>query len=190
MGENYHSISLTQILFVYDKLVSHKLSYFWEKYIFSHAHSVFVGKVRAALMRCLQYLVTFRSHYKCRDGVLYCSARLQCSIRYNHSRLLFKLKYGCVGGSVLSICRKFLSNRRQRVVVDGATNEWIPIVSGVTQGNVLGPLMCILHISEMFELMENRLYGYAEDSTLLAVVRKPANTPAVDASHKRDFARI
>ena len=44
--------------------------------------------------------------------------------------------------------------------------------------------------SEMSELVENRLYTYADDSTLLAVVRKPADRPAVAASHNRDLARI
>ena len=38
--------------------------------------------------------------------------------------------------------------------------------------------------------MENRLYDYADDSTLLAVVRKPADRPAVAASLNRDLARI
>ena len=33
--------------------------------------------------------------------------------RVSHSGLLFKLKYIGVGGSVLSICMEFLSNRRQ-----------------------------------------------------------------------------
>ena len=51
--------------------------------------------------------------------------------RVSHSGLLFKLKSIGVGGIVLSICREFLSNRRQRVVVDGATSEWIPVISGV-----------------------------------------------------------
>ena len=36
-----------------------------------------------------------------------------------------------VGGSVLSICTEFLSDRRQRVVVDGAALERLPIISGV-----------------------------------------------------------
>ena len=81
-----------------------------------------------------------------------CSAAFD---RVSYSGLLFKLK--SIG--VLSICREFFFNCRQRVVVDGATSEWIPIVSGVPQGSVLGPLQFILHNSEMFELVENRLYA-------------------------------
>ena len=54
---------------------------------------------------------------------------------------------------VLSICREFLSNRRQGVVVYGATSEWIPIVSGVPLGSVLGPPLFIQYASEMFELV-------------------------------------
>ena len=77
-------------------------------------------------------------------------------------------------------------------MADGATSEWIPIVSGVPQGSVLGHWVCwvlvkyvgsfILYISEMFELVEKRLHAYADDSTLLAVVHKPADRPAVAAS--------
>ena len=103
-----------------------------------------------------------------------------------HSGLLFKLKSIGVGGIVLSICIEFLSYRRRRVVVDDATSEWIPIAYGVPQGSVLGSLLFSLYSSEMFELVENRLYGYADDSTLLAVVRKPADRPAVAASLNRE----
>ena len=77
-------------------------------------------------------------------------------------------------------------------MVDGATSEWIPIVAGMPQGNVsqweVCPLLFILYISEMFELVKNRLYAYAV-STLLVVVRKPAGRPAVAASLYMDLAR-
>ena len=82
------------------------------------------------------------------------------------------------GGTELPICQVFIFNRNQRVVVDGATSEWIPIISG----GVLGPLRFILCTSEMFELVENRLYSCVDDSTLLAVVHRPADRPAVAAS--------
>ena len=77
-----------------------------------------------------------------------------------------------------------------RVVVDGAAIECIPIISGMPQGSVLGPLLFILYTTEMFKLVENRLFAYADDSTLQAVVRKPTDTPAVAASLNRDLTRI
>ena len=50
--------------------------------------------------------------------------------------------------------------------------------------------MFSLYTGEMFELVDNRLYAYTDDSTLLAVVRKPADRPAVAASLNGDLARI
>ena len=75
-------------------------------------------------------------------------------------------------------------------MVDGDNSEWIPIVSGVLQGSVLDPLLFILYTSEMFELVENRLYGFADDSTLLAVGRKPADMPALATSLITHLCRI
>ena len=70
--------------------------------------------------------------------------------RVSHRGLLFKLKSIGVGGIVLSICREFLSNRRERVVVEGATSEWIPIVSGMPKevcwvlfGSSFMPVKCL-----------------------------------------------
>ena len=75
-------------------------------------------------------------------------------------------------------------------MVDGATSQWSPIVSGLPQGNVMGSFFFILYTSEMFELVENRLYAYADDSILLAVVRKIADRPIVAASINKDFAQV
>ena len=54
---------------------------------------------------------------------------------------------------------------------------------------MLGPLLFIHYTREKFELV-NRLYSYADDSTLLADVHKPADRPAVAASLNGDLARI
>ena len=55
---------------------------------------------------------------------------------------------------------------------------------------MLGPLLFIIFASEMFELLENRLHAYADDTTLLAFVRKPADRPDVAASLNWDLAKI
>ena len=45
-------------------------------------------------------------------------------------------------------------------------------VSGVPQGSVLGPLLFHLYTSELFSILENKLFGYADDSNLMAVVHQ------------------
>ena len=64
---------------------------------------------------------------------------------------MVKLKSIGIGSRVLSICREFLSNSRQRGVFDRASSEWVPIVSGVPQGSVLGLILIFLYPSEIFE---------------------------------------
>ena len=49
-----------------------------------------------------------------------------------HSGLLFKSKSIGVDGRVLSICREFLSNRRQRDVVNCPTGKWILVLSWIS----------------------------------------------------------
>ena len=49
-------------------------------------------------------------------------------------------------------------------MVDGATSKWIKTVSRMPQGSVLGPVLFILYVSEMFELVEIRLCANADDS--------------------------
>ena len=64
------------------------------------------------------------------------------------------------------------------------------LVSGVPQGGVLGPLLFILYTSELFSILENKLIGYAGDSTLIAVVPSPGVRVAVAESLNRDIVRV
>ena len=79
---------------------------------------------------------------------------------------------------MLSICREFLPNGRQRVVVVGAPcSECFKMVSGIQ-----GKCVRSSSVREMFDLVSNRLYTYADDYTLLAVFRNLADGPAVAVS--------
>ena len=63
-------------------------------------------------------------------------------------------------------------------------------VNWLTQGSVLGPLLFLLYTSELFSILENNLNGYADDSTLMAIVPSPDVRVAVAESLIRDFGRI
>ena len=74
---------------------------------------------------------------------------------------------------MLSILSHFPLNRLQHVIVEGCRNKLVNVVSGVLQGSVLGSLLFLLYTSELFSILENKLIGYADDSTLIAVVPSP-----------------
>ena len=62
-----------------------------------------------------------------------------------HDGLIFKLKSYGVTGPFLSLIRNFLTDRYQRVVLNGKTSEWKRINAGVPQGTILGPLFFLEH---------------------------------------------
>ena len=91
---------------------------------------------------------------------------------------------------MLFILTQFLSNRSQHVMVDGCQSKLVDVVSGVPQGRVLGPLLFILYTSELFSILENKLIGYANDSTLIAVEPSPGVRVTVADSLIRDLGRV
>ena len=67
---------------------------------------------------------------------------------------------------MLYILTQFLSNRSQLVMVDGCLSKLVHIVSGVPQGSVVPPMLFLHYTSELFSILEKKLIGYADDSTL------------------------
>ena len=58
------------------------------------------------------------------------------------------------------------------------------------QCSVLGPLLFLLYTSELFSILENKLIGYGDDSTLMAVVPSPGIRVAVAESLISDLGRV
>ena len=54
----------------------------------------------------------------------------------------------------------------------------------------MGPLLFLLYASELFSILENKLIGYADDSTLVAVVPSPGVRVAVAESLIHDLGRV
>ena len=110
--------------------------------------------------------------------------------RVKHLGMLYRLCSVGIGGSVLSILTQFLSNRSQHIMVDGCRSKLVNVVSGVPQGSVLGRLLFLLYTSEIFSSLENKLIGYADDSSLMTVVPSPRVRVVVAESLIRDLGRV
>ena len=80
-----------------------------------------------------------------------------------HEFLKSKLfSYG-IGGKTIEWIDTFLCFRKQRVVVNGVKSDWAPVVSGVPQGTVLGPLLFSLHVNDIMSDIESEIRLFADD---------------------------
>ena len=75
-------------------------------------------------------------------------------------------------------------------MVDGCRSKLLKVVSVVPLGSVLGPLLFLLYTSDLFSILENKLIGYADDSTLMAVVPSPGVRVTVAKSLIRALGRM
>ena len=84
-----------------------------------------------------------------------------------HKGLLFKLNQMGITGNALKWIESYLSDRFQRVVVNGCSSQWLYTNSGVPQGSILGPLFFLVYINDLVLNLECDVHLFADDTSLL-----------------------
>ena len=92
--------------------------------------------------------------------------------KVSHCKLLFKLECLGIRGSLLGWFRSYLTNRRQRVVINNISSNFLPVTSGVPQGSILGPLLFLIFINNMPNVIskDTSLPLFADDSKCFRLI--------------------
>lgn len=109
----------------------------------------------------------------------------------NHSILCSKLKNQFkFSSSAVKLIQSYLTGRKQLVSVNGTFSTKLPVLSGVPQGSVVGPLLFCLYITDIQEQIINcNFHLYADDLQLYNACNKNSHSACVKLVNE-DLDRI
>ena len=90
-----------------------------------------------------------------------------------HRGLLYKLSSAGIKGDLLRWLSSYLSNRTQRVVLNGQSSEWASVKAGVPQGSILGHLLFLIYINDIVDQIGTNIRIFANDTSLYITVETP-----------------
>ena len=185
---NYRPISLTSVAcraleaLIRDKLMFHMLS----NNLFSASQHGF-RPGRSCDTQLLEVIEDWTKHLEDSQSVdsVYLDFR-KAFDSVPHARLISKLRGYGIQGNLLTWIQSFLTNREQRVAINGAASGWAPVVSGVPQGSVLGPILFLIYINDLPDVVSTQSKIFADDTKIYA----PVGRSVASAELQRDIDRV
>ena len=83
----------------------------------------------------------------------------------SHAILLNKLWSAGITGTLWAWFGEYLTDRYQRVCINNCYSDLLPVLSGVPQGSILGPMLFLIYINDMTSYIhQNQLLKFADDT--------------------------
>ena len=171
-SENYRPVSLTSVICkLLERLIKDHMVEFLVKHKLLNSSQHGFLKARSCLTNMLCFLEEITKWIDVGSPVDIIYLDFQKAFdKVPHQRLLLKLKAHGIGDSITDWIEQWLTDRRQRVVVDGEVSTWKSVLNGVPQGSVLGPILFLIYINDLDDSITSNVLKFADDTKLFRKV--------------------
>ena len=93
----------------------------------------------------------------------------------DHQILIEKLKLYGFDSTTLKFMEMYMGSRKQTTIINGKNSPLEPVTYGTAQGSILGPLIFILYVNDIFNAIDQdtSAFMYADDTLLVCKDENP-----------------
>ena len=169
---NYRPVSLTSVVCkILESIIKDAISIHLESNTLIKGSQHGFSSGRSCLTNLLIYLEQVTSEID--KGVPVDTLYLDFAKAFDkvpHLRLIEKIAANGIGGKISRWIKCWLTDRKQRVIVNNATSDWLPVLSGVPQGSVLGPCLFVIYINDIDDTVSSKILKFADDTKITASI--------------------
>ena len=158
---------------IFEKIIFNKINFLLEENLLNSNQSGFRPS-DSCINQLLAITYEIFEAFDCNPSLEIRSVFLDISKAFDkvwHEGLLYKLKSMGISGELCNLLESYLSGRFQRVLLNGQSSSWKPVLAGVPQGSILGPLLFLVYISDLPNGLKSNAKLFADDTSLFTIVK-------------------
>ena len=170
--EGYRGISILPIIDkLFESLIKDQLQPHLKRLIVDEQHGFQPKKSCFTNLACYSEFISSALDDKHEVHAIYTDFQRAFDV-VPHNLLLYKMK--CLFGfqaNALQFFESYLTNRLQRVVIQGVASEWVEVTSGVPQGSILGPWLFSIYVNDIpKEMQSSKSLLFADDGKFFRII--------------------
>ena len=76
-----------------------------------------------------------------------------------------------ISRELYNLLENYLLGRFQRVALNGETSPWRPVLAGVPEGSIVGPLLFLVYINDLSSRLKSNAKLFADDTFVFTIFK-------------------